>query len=67
MQLKANVTRRDKVLFSKHVFVKLNTCHHNSLLRIYTTLIMKVYYNASYCIGLMRNFFTANNEVILVM
>ena len=43
MQLKANVTRRDKVLFSKHVFVKLNTCHHNSLLRIYTTLIMKVY------------------------
>ena len=43
MQLKANVTRRDKVLFSKHVFVKLNTCHHNSLLRIYTILIVKVY------------------------
>ena len=37
------MTKRDKVLFSIQVFVKLNTCHHNSLLRIYTTLIMKVY------------------------
>ena len=37
------MTKRDKVLFSIQVFVKLNTCHHNSLLRIYTTLIVKVY------------------------